>query len=689
MVSDPTEAAVQDISLDLGRSPPRYARYARKKPVWEGWLPVCAILGVVVALGGLAWWLLSRDTRFVTILPIEDQEITQGEEFRLVVPIRRAGYERGQLRYGLGDAPPDATIDEKLGVISWPTTDAHEPGTYKMVVKVLAAGPRPTSDQQAFTVRLRRLTTRPGERSSASSGAGDGLSFEDAFNKQIEASNPFEIEGPLTPQGKIDELVFAKLKELNIEPANLCSDAVFVRRAYLDTIGTLPTAEEAKRFLEDEDPNKRSILIDQLLDRPEYADYWAMKWCDLLRVKAEFPINLWPNGAQAYHRWIRTSLAENMPYDRFVRELLTACGSNFRTPQVNFYRALQDKEPPAIARAVALAFMGARAEQWPQERLEGMAVFFSQVGFKPTREWKEEIVVFDPRKAQPASDAESSADAQPPKAVFPDGTECELPPGQDPREVFADWLITPENPWFTRHIVNRVWYWLLGRGIVHEPDDIRPDNPAQNLELLNWLADELVEADYDLKHVYRLILNSRTYQLSCIPKSENPEAAANFACYSLRRLDAEVLIDALCQITGTTEFYSSMIPEPFTFIPEKQRSIALPDGSITSSFLEMFGRPPRDTGLESERNNRFTAAQALHLLNSSHVRQKIEKGPKLQALLDSAGSGQTVEALYLTILSRRPTEAEMGQVGWEADSRWGAQNLAWALMNSEEFLFRH
>ena len=330
-------------------------------------------------------------------------------------------------------------------------------------------------------------------------------------------------------------------------------------------------------------------------------------------------------------RWQRTC-----PYNQFVRELLTACGSNFRTPQVNFYRALQNKEPSAIAQAVALAFMGVRAEKWPQERLEGMAVFFAQIGFKPTREWKEEVVVFDPRKGEPSADAKSS----PPKAAFPDGTPCELPAGEDPREVFADWLIDAENPWFARHIVNRMWYWLLGRGIVHEPDDIRPGNPPQNPELLDWLAEELVRAEYDLKHIHRLILNSQTYQLSCIPKSKDSEAAANFGCYSLRRLDAEVLVDALCQITGTTESYSSMIPEPFTFIPEKQRSITLPDGSISSSVLEMFGRPPRDSGLAAERNNRITAAQALHLLNSTHVLRKIRTGPTIQELLKSTGASE-------------------------------------------------
>ena len=187
-----------------------------------------------------------------------------------------------------------------------------------------------------------------------------------------------------TARNAIDELVFAKLEQCNVQPAAVCSDAVFVRRAYLDVIGTLPTGTRRREFLLDRSPNKRRALIDRLLEREEFADYWAMKWSDLLRVKAEFPINLWPNAAQAYHRWIRTCLKENMPYDQFVREMLTASGSNFRVPPVNFYRAMQNREPQGIAQAVALTFMGTRAEKWPKDRLAGMAAFFSQVGYKST-----------------------------------------------------------------------------------------------------------------------------------------------------------------------------------------------------------------------------------------------------------------------------------------------------------------
>jgi len=467
---------------------------------------------------------------------------------------------------------------------------------------------------------------------------------------------------------------------------------VFIRRAYLDVIGTLPTAQEVRTFLADQDPNKRSILIDRLLEREEFADYWSMRWSDLLRVKSEFPINLWPNAVQGYHRWIRTCIKENLPYDRFVHEMLTASGSNFRVPPVNFYRAVQSKEPQALAQAVALTFMGVRAESWLKVRWSDMAVFFSQVRYKSTGEWKEEIVYFDPNQEDPRSQISKSKSTL---ATFPDGKTVRLLPGQDPRKIFADWLTTPDNPWFARAIVNRIWFWLLGRGIVHEPDDIRPDNPPVNPELLGFLEKELVAARFDLKHVYRLILNSRAYQLSSIPTSDKPEAAANFASYPLRRLEAELLIGALNKITGTTEKYSSAIPEPFTFIPENQRSISLADGSITSSFLELFGRPSRDTGLESERNSRATAAQRLHMLNSSHVQRKIEQGPKLQSLIQSRRKPrEIVDDLYLAILSRFPTEAEQKTMAEYARTsgtrpRETAIDLAWALVNSAEFLYRH
>ncbi len=238
---------------------------------------------------------------------------------------------------------------------------------------------------------------------------------------------PFESRTPVAPQNRIDELVFAKLKQLGISPASLSSDEVFIRRVYLDTIGTLPEVVEVRQFLKDKSRDKRRVMIDRLLARDEYADYWAMKWSDLLRVKAEFPINLWPNAAQAYHRWIRTSVRQNLPYDRFVREMLTANGSNFRVAQVNFYRAMQSREPEAIAQTVALTFMGTRAERWPKERLAGMASFFSSLRYKDTAEWKEEIICFDPTKMDAPPPPRSSR-TEPPPPSRPDRIPGKLSP---------------------------------------------------------------------------------------------------------------------------------------------------------------------------------------------------------------------------------------------------------------------
>ena len=564
-------------------------------------------------------------------------------------------------------------------------------------------------------------------------------------------SNIFESPERLVPNGQIDKLVFAKLSSLGITPVR-CSDAVFVRRVYLDVIGTLPTAKEARDFISNPDKNKRRLLIDRLLERDEFTDYWAMKWGDILRIKAEFPVNLWPNAAQAYHRWVRASIAENKPYDKFVRELLTSSGSNFRVGPVNFYRALQNRTPEGTATAVALTFMGSRAESWPKGRLAGTSVFFAQVGYKPTREWKEEHVFWDPFLSAETAAKSEETKSEPPKsaaakpkpgaappappappiikppldAVFPDGAKIHLSPSRDPREVFADWLITPQNPWFTRNIANRVWAWLLGRGIIQEPDDIRENNPPSNPELLAYLERELIASHYNLKHQYRLILNSQTYQFSSMPRGDAAKAEAQFASYPLRRLEAEVLIDAVNKITGTTDLYTSPIPEPFTYIPADKPAIAIADGSITSPFLTLFGRSARATGLENERDNKPVPAQWLHMLNSSHVQAKLNEGAGLTAIFQSGRKPeQIIEELYLTILSRLPTPAEVAHAMEYGKASFAAKppvappaakgkgkksakpaavkppkispqkkhddwvDIAWSLINSPEFLYRH
>ena len=526
----------------------------------------------------------------------------------------------------------------------------------------------------------------------------------------------YESDAPVKADGELDKIVFAKLASLKIKPV-LCSDAVFLRRAYLDVIGTLPTAQEARTFLKDKSPNKRLALIEQLMERDEYADYWAMKWGDVLRIKAEFPINLWPNAAQAYHRWVRASIVENKPYDHFARELLTSSGSNFRVGPVNFYRAIQNKTPEGIATATALTFMGSRTDHWPEGRLEAVALFFSQLSYKPTSEWKEECVFWDPLKSaetpgnvapghakvttagQVIEDEEDEEtvpipNGKPLMALFPDGTKTQLPPDKDPRELFADWLITPENPWFTKSIANRVCSWVLGRGVVEEPDDLRDDNPPANPKMLAFLEQELIDNDYDLKHLFKLLLTSKTYQLSSMPRHQHPEAEANFATYPLRRLDAEVLIDAINQITGTTDLYTSAIPEPFTYIPKDQNAISIADGSITSPFLALFGRSARATGMESERDNEPVSSQWLHLLNSSHIQLKLERGPKLRAIFQSGRKPvEIANELYLTILSRRPTPEELKVVADYVQANnsrsISAIDITWGLLNNTEFLYRH
>ncbi|MEX0774740.1 MAG: DUF1553 domain-containing protein [Phycisphaeraceae bacterium] len=495
---------------------------------------------------------------------------------------------------------------------------------------------------------------------------------------------PYEKSIVFAPAGRIDELVLKALTERGIAPAGLCSDEVFVRRVHLDVTGTLPRAEHVIAFVKDGRADKRARLIDDLLKSDAYVDYRTMKWCDLLRVKSEHPINLWPNGVQAYHQWIRHCVAANKPYDQFARDLLTSSGSNFREPAVNFYRAVQGQGPGALAAAAGLTFMGVRVEAWPADRRANLEVFFSRVAFKGTAEWKETIVHLDPAPSGALD------------AVLPDGRKVHIKPGDDPRKAFADWLITPVNPYFARNLANRTWAGLMGRGIIHEPDDIRDNNPPTNPALLAHLEQELVGARYDLKHLYRLILNSRTYQQSSIRRSDDPQARGLFAYYPVRQIEAEVLIDALVGLFGSPEQYESAIPEPFTFVPEYQRTIALADGSISSSFLELFGRPPRDTGLVSERSSEPTDAQRMHLLNSSHIQKKIDSSWRLERMRDEARGdrGKLVNSLYLSILSRRPTDAESASAKAYFDVagvtlQQGTADLAWTLINSKEFLYRH
>jgi hypothetical protein len=497
------------------------------------------------------------------------------------------------------------------------------------------------------------------------------------------AVEPYESQSTPTPVTEIDLLVQAELSERGIEAAYPASEEVFFRRVHLDVAGTVPLPQAYRKYMKLPAVERRAQLIENLIESEAFVDDWTLKWSDLLRIKAEFPINLWPNGVQAYHRWVSEAVAANLPYDEFARQLLTSSGSNFRVPAVNFYRAIEGQEPQTIAAAVSLTLMGVRFDSWTEKQRADLANIFSRVAFKKTDEWKEEIVYLDPAQY-------SSLDI-----TFPDGTRATVAAGEDPRVAFANWLIQPDNPWFARNLANRAWFWLMGRGLVHEPDDIRADNPAVNPALLAYLEKELVESGYDTRHLFRLVLNSRTYQQSSIPRSDHPEAESLFAHYIVRRLDAEVLFDALGVIDGRGELYQSPVPEPFTFVPEYHRTIELSDGSISSQFLEKFGRPGRDTGLELERDNEFSVDQSMYLLNSSQLQKRINSSPRIREITQSARRNprRGVSALYRLVLSRGPTDAElalaMDYPGMRNGERQAVEDLCWALVNSKEFLYRH
>jgi hypothetical protein len=457
-----------------------------------------------------------------------------------------------------------------------------------------------------------------------------------------------------------------------------------------------------RQFLSDTDPKKREKLVDALLQRPEFVDFWTMKWGDLLRVKRDFPIHLWDKGMWAFYRFIRTSLAQNKPYDQFVRELLLSEGSGYRDGVANFYRAVPEREPKTWAETVATVFMGVRIdcakchshpyEPWTQNDHHGLAAFFAKVGVKDTPEWGEQIVFF-----RPDGIFRHTRTGEPVKPKFlGDSQPLELD-GTDPRVAFVQWLTSPDNPYFARNIVNRIWFWLFGRGIVHEPDDFRLSNPPSNPELLDYLAGELVKSGYNLRHIYRLILTSRTYQTSSVANDWNrsEQALVHFARYPVRRLMAEQLLDAVSQVTEH--------PEKFPGLPLGFRAIQLPDSRVPSYFLELFGRPDRDIACECERKSETALQHALYLISGEHLERKVRDGQRIKRLLQAGLSDDAImDELWLAALSRFPTDEERQKVrAYLADRLKDAkdnantlreqawQDVLWALLNTKEFLFNH
>ncbi len=453
-------------------------------------------------------------------------------------------------------------------------------------------------------------------------------------------------------------------------------DEVFLRRAYLTVAGRLPTVEEAREFLRDRSVGKRGRLVDRLLDSEEFADLAAMRLADLLRIKSEFPINLWPNAVQAWHYRLAADIRADRSWRDMAYEMLTASGSNFRRPAANFFRASADRTPAGLAKAVAHTFLGINFEELTEAQQLAFAAFFSRVRYKGTDEWKEEIVYTD---FEPATVT----------AAFP-GADTFITmeaPAEDPRRRFADWLTADDNPYFASTMTNRVWFWIFGRSLLADPDW---GGAPFDRGVAETLTKAFREGNYSLKTLYRTILHSRAFGAAA---GEDEAALRCHAAYPVRRLEAELAVDALAQVTGRYDRYQSPIPEPFTFLPKETRAVTIADGSMSSSALDSFGRPPRDAGKLAERSNAVTEAQRLYLLNSGTLYRRLTELPGRMFRGRNVRSQERLDEIYLRILSRHPTAAEretftryLGNMK-DRNRVWG--DLAWILVNSKEFLYYH
>jgi Protein of unknown function (DUF1553)/Protein of unknown function (DUF1549) len=490
----------------------------------------------------------------------------------------------------------------------------------------------------------------------------------------------------------IDGLVWAKLKQLGLTASEGAADATFHRRAYLDVIGRLPTPDETRTFLADTAADKRAKLIDRLLDRPEYADFWANKWADLLRpnpyhvgIKATFNLDA----------WIRDQFRRNRPYDQFVRELLTAKGSTFKNGAVVFYR--NRREPDELTTMVSQLFLGVRlecakchqhpSERWSQKDFYSFAAFFGRIGRKGTGisapiSGSEETMFV---KESGAVKHPLTGEVLPPTP--PLGKPLDIPPGDDPREKLADWMTAADNPFFAKVIVNRVWADLMGRGLVDPVDDLRDTNPPTNPELLDALAIDFRKNGYDLKKLIRTIVTSAAYGLSSTPTDRNVGDTRNYSRRYRTRLRAEALLDAASDVTG--------VPEKFDAMPPGSRAMEAWTVRFDSKFLDSFGRPDPNQDPPCERTSDTTVVQALHLMNAPGLAAKITAEGSRAATL-AAGkktAAEIVEELYLLVYCRKPTAEETAACVARFDKPGAkrkdvTEDLLWALLNTPEFVFR-
>ena len=499
----------------------------------------------------------------------------------------------------------------------------------------------------------------------------------------------------------IDKEVLTKLRELNIPPSPRCTDEEFIRRAFLDTIGALPTAEEAREFAASKEVDKRDHLIDSLLARPEFVDYWSYKWSDLLLVNSE---KLRPAAMWSYYNWIRNNVAANTPWDRFVRELVTARGSTLENGAANFYALHED--PPNMAETTSQAFLGMSIncakchnhpmEKWTNDEYFGFANLFARVRSKATGVDGEKIIF-----SASEGNINQPLTGRPQKPKPLDGHALSMDDPSDRRTALADWLTSRDNTYFARAIANRVWANFYGVGVVEKVDDLRITNPASNEKLLSAAANYLADQKFDLKALMRAILQSETYQRSSVALPENAADQRFYSRYYPKRLMAEVLLDAYAQVTGVpTEFRVDLRNQNRGLgdkYPAGLRALQLPDTRAFSYFLETFGRPERVKTCECERTAEPSMSQALHIANGDTVNKKLSaKDNSLSKLLDAKPSNEKlVEEAALACLSRRPTAAEKAKLlkaladAGDSERRIALEDIYWALLSSREFLFNH
>ena len=490
----------------------------------------------------------------------------------------------------------------------------------------------------------------------------------------------------------IDQFVDAKLKKLRIVPSPVCSDEVFLRRAYIDIIGQIPTSEEHDRFMSSTEPDKREKLVDELLGRKEFVEMWVMKWAELLKIRSNNDVSY--KSALLYYNWLEDKLSHNVPMDQIVQELLDADGGTFKNPATNYYEV--ERDPEKLAEDTAQVFMGMQIkcaqchnhpfDRWTMSDYYGFSAFFSQIGRKQAEDPRERIIF-----NSGGGEVRNIVTKKVAEPKFLGGAEPDVK-GKDRRAVLAKWLASPENPYFAKNLANMVWAHFFGKGIVDPVDDVRISNPPVNPELLDALGQKFQEYHYDFKHLVRDICTSRVYQTAAETNPTNEGDDRNFSHSLIRRMRAEVLLDVLSEVTDTKE--------KFRGLPLGARAVEIADGNTTDYFLRTFGRASRETVCSCEVKMEPNLSQALHLLNGNTVHRKIEQSQLIAQMLNEKKSpDQIVEDLYVRCFGRKPTSDELAAINADLpkdddknkaqDTKKVLDDVFWALLNSEEFMFNH